>query len=143
VAKRAQQKWNMHVEAITNVIPTMNDDDTQLEGIATWLRDNLGELTPWHVTRFYPYYQMSHLPPTPVATLEHAYNIGKRVGLRFVYVGNLPGHNAESTVCYSCGKTVVRRVGYHTEVIGLDGSKCRFCGTELNMRTKSAKGGDL
>jgi pyruvate formate lyase activating enzyme len=137
IAKRAQQKWDMHVEVITLVIPTMNDDDEQLEGIATWIRDELGELTPWHVSRFYPYYQMRHLPPTPVETLERAYNIGKRVGLRFVYVGNLPGHAAENTVCYSCGKTVVHRVGYHTAIRGLDDSKCHFCGAELNIRTKS------
>jgi pyruvate formate lyase activating enzyme len=134
--KRARQKWNMHVEVVTNVIPTMNDDETQLEGIARWIRDNLGELTPWHVTRFYPHHQMQDLPPTPAATLERAYNIGKKAGLHFVYVGNLPGHAAESTICYSCGKLVVRRIGYQTELSGLDGSKCRFCGAELNFRTK-------
>jgi pyruvate formate lyase activating enzyme len=135
IAKRAQQKWNMHVEAITNVIPTMNDDDEQLQGIAHWIHDNLGELTPWHVTRFYPHHLMQHLPSTPVATLERAYRIGKEAGLRFVYVGNLPGHVAESTICYSCGNTAVQRVGYHTQVLGLDGSKCRFCGADLNIRT--------
>ncbi len=136
IAQRAQQKWQMHVEVITNVIPTMNDDEEQLEGIATWIRDSLGELTPWHVTRFYPHHQMQHLPPTPVATLERAYNIGKNVGLRFVYVGNLPGHIAESTVCPSCGRVVVHRIGYQVVIEGLDGSKCRFCGAELNIRTK-------
>jgi pyruvate formate lyase activating enzyme len=134
VAKRAKEKWNMHVEVVTNVIPTMNDDDEQLRGIATWIRDELGELTPWHVTRFYPCHEMSHLPPTPVATLEHAYDIGKEAGLRFVYVGNVPGHSGEDTHCYSCGKLVVKRVGYDTRILGLEGSRCRFCGAELNMR---------
>ena len=137
VTKRAQQKWNMHVEVVTNVIPTMNDDEAQLEGIAHWIRDNLGPLTPWHVTRFYPQHQMQHLPPTPVAALELAYNIGKRAGMHFVYVGNLHVHDAESTVCYSCGKMVVHRIGYHTELLGLDDSKCHFCGAELNIKTKS------
>jgi pyruvate formate lyase activating enzyme len=136
VAKRAKEKWNMHVEAVTNVIPTMNDDDAQLEGIADWIRHNLGAETPWHVTRFYPQHLMQHLPPTPIATLEHAYNIGEKAGLHFVYVGNVAGHAGENTVCYSCGKEVVRRIGYHTEVLGLKGSKCRFCGAELNFRTK-------
>ena len=137
VAERAQHKWNMHVEVVTNLIPTMNDDDEQLTGIATWIRDRLGELTPWHVTRFYPQHRIKHLPPTPVAALEKAYNIGRKSGLRFVYVGNLPGHAAESTVCYSCGRTVVRRVGYETEPVGVDGSRCSFCGAELNFRTDS------
>jgi len=134
VAKRAQDKWGMHVEVVTNIIPTLNDDDGQLAGIANWIRDELGELTPWHVTRFYPHYQMQHLPPTPVSTIERAAEIGRKAGLRFIYVGNIPGHAGENTICYSCGKLVVERVGYHTKIVGLDGSRCRFCGAELNFR---------
>jgi pyruvate formate lyase activating enzyme len=141
VAKRAKDKWNMHIEVVTNIIPTMNDDDEQLEGIANWIRDELGELTPWHVTRFYPHHHLTHLPPTPVSTLEHAYDIGRKAGLKFVYVGNVAGHNSESTVCYSCGKLVVQRFGYQTEVVGLEDSKCKFCGAELNFRTPGAKEG--
>ena len=135
VAQRAKHKWNMHIEVITNIIPTMNDDDQQLEGIARWIRDELGELTPWHVTRFYPQHQLRNLPATPIATIEHAYDIGKRVGLKFVYAGNVPGHQSESTICYSCGRLNVQRIGYETSVVGLDGSKCRYCGAELNFRT--------
>ncbi len=139
VAQRAKDKWDMHVEVVTNIIPTMNDDDQQLEGMANWIRDELGELTPWHVTRFHPQYHMMNLPPTPISTLERAYDIGRKAGLKFVYAGNVPGHESESTVCYSCGKTVVQRLGYQTEVVGLEGSKCRFCGAELNFRTHGAR----
>jgi len=135
VAKRAKDKWNMHVEVVTNIIPTMNDDDQQLEGIANWIRDELGELTPWHVTGFHPHHYMTHLPPTPISTLERAYNIGRKAGLKFVYVGNVTGHKSESTICYSCGNLVVNRFGYQTKVIGLEGSRCKFCGAELNFRT--------
>jgi len=140
VAKRAKDKWQMHVEVITNIIPTMNDDDKQLRAIASWIHDELGELTPWHVTRFYPYYHMADLPPTPVSTLEHAYDIGKEAGLKFIYVGNVLGHGGESTTCYSCGNIIVRRIGYQTEVVGLRGSKCRYCGAELNFRTPAGGG---
>ncbi|MBE0415432.1 MAG: AmmeMemoRadiSam system radical SAM enzyme [Dehalococcoidia bacterium] len=135
VAERAQKKWGMHVEVVTNIIPTMNDDEEQLEGIATWIRDSLGGLTPWHVTRFYPQHQMLHLPPTPVSTLEHACAIGKRVGLRFVYTGNVHGHASENTICYSCGNLAIGRRGYYTDIVGLEDSRCRFCGADLNMRT--------
>ncbi len=135
VAKRAKEKWGMHLEAVTNIIPTMNDDDEQLQGIAGWIASELGDLTPWHVTRFYPHHHIAHLPPTPVETLERAIAIGRRAGLRFIYAGNIPGHSSESTSCYSCGKLVVKRQGYRTQVLGLAGSKCRFCGAELNFRT--------
>jgi pyruvate formate lyase activating enzyme len=134
VTKRAKEKWHMHVEVVTNIIPTMNDDDTQLEGIAAWIKEELGELTPWHVTRFYPYHHLTHLPQTPLATIERAVAIGKKAGLKFIYAGNIPGHDSESTRCYNCGKTVVKRLGYATEVVGLSGSHCRFCGAELNFR---------
>lgn len=135
VARRAKEKWNMHVEVVTNVIPTLNDDDEQLRSIAGWIRDDLGELTPWHVTRFHPLHEFAHLAATPVATLEKAYRIGKETGLRFVYLGNVPGHEYENTVCYSCGNLAVRRVGYDTRVVGLDGSRCGSCGADLNFRT--------
>jgi pyruvate formate lyase activating enzyme len=134
VAERARHKWNMHVEVITNIIPTQNDDDEQLQGIAGWIHDKLGELTPWHVTRFYPQYQATHLMPTPISTLERALEIGKKAGLKFIYTGNVPGHDGENTYCYSCSKMVVQRSGYNTRVIGLAGSKCKFCGAELNFR---------
>jgi len=78
---------------------------------------------------------MMDLPPTPIPTLEKAYKIGKKAGLKFVYLGNVPGHEYEDTACYSCGKRVVHRVGYDTRVVGLDGSKCKFCGAELNFRS--------
>ena len=141
VAKRAKDKWNMHVEVVTNIIPTMNDDDQQLGGIANWIRDELGELTPWHVTRFYPHHHMMHLPPTPVSTIEHAYDIGRKAGLKFVYAGNVPGHQSENTICYSCGKLDVQRYGYQTKVVGLEDSRCKFCGAELNFRTLASNEG--
>jgi pyruvate formate lyase activating enzyme len=139
-AETAKQKWKMHVEVITNIIPTMNSDDEQLNGIAKWIKDKLGELTPWHVTRFYPQYQATDLPYTPISTLEHAVDIGKRAGLKFVYIGNVSGHEGESTVCFKCGNLVVKRVGYRTEVLGLSGTKCSVCGTELNFRVGKSKG---
>ncbi|MBI2980361.1 MAG: AmmeMemoRadiSam system radical SAM enzyme [Chloroflexi bacterium] len=140
ITKRAKTRWQMHVEVVTNIIPTMNDDDQQLEGIAHWIKDELGELTPWHVTRFYPQYHLTHLPPTPLSILERACDIGRKAGLKFIYTGNVPGHQNENTFCYSCGKLIVERIGYQTSVVGLEGSKCRFCGAELNFRV-AAKGG--
>ena len=141
VTRRAKENWNMHVEVVTNIIPTMNDDAQQLEGIANWIRDELGELTPWHVTRFHPQHQIMHLPPTSLDTIEHAFEIGREAGLKFVYAGNVPGHRSESTRCYECGRLNVERYGYDTKVEGLEGSRCRFCGAELNFRVPRLEGG--
>ena len=141
VTKRAQKKWHMHVEVVTNIIPTMNDDDAQLTGIARWIKDELGELTPWHVTRFHPQHRITHLPPTPLEIIERACEIGKAVGLKFVYAGNVPGHSSESTVCYNCGKMIIDRYGYQTNIEGLDGSRCRYCGADLNFVGSGLKEG--
>jgi pyruvate formate lyase activating enzyme len=122
------------VEVITNVVPTQNDDDEQLKGIASWIKEKLGELTPWHVTRFYPQYQETDLPATPVETLEHAVELGKAAGLKFVYTGNVPGHAGENTYCYNCRNLIVERQGYSARILGLQGSKCKFCGVDLNFR---------
>jgi pyruvate formate lyase activating enzyme len=137
VTKQARQKWDMHIEVVTNIIPGYNDDVDQLSGIAAWIRDELGELTPWHVTRFHPAYLLTDVPATPLSTLDRACEIGEKAGLKFIYVGNAPGHRNENTVCYSCGKTVIKRFGYQTDLSGLDGSRCRFCGADINIRTTS------
>ncbi|MDD5190819.1 MAG: AmmeMemoRadiSam system radical SAM enzyme [Dehalococcoidales bacterium] len=135
VAERARHKWHMHVEVVTNVIPTMNDDDDQLSGIAAWIAAKLGADVPWHVTRYHPAFKINQIPATPLATMEHAYALGKQAGLKYVYLGNVSGHPSENTDCPACGQPVVKRLGYETQVTGLNGSCCRFCGTDLNFRT--------
>ena len=139
-AVRARDKWNMHVEVVTNIIPSLNDDDEQLAGIAAWIKEKLGELTPWHVTRFHPHRGLTHVPPTPVATLERAYKIGREAGLRFVYTGNVPGHRFENTTCYNCGNPAIERLGYEVRVTGLKGSNCANCGADLNIRNSIKTG---
>ena len=124
----------MHVEVVTNIIPTMNDDDKQLKDITGWIYNELGELTPWHVTRFYPQHRMTDLPQTSISTLERAVDIGRQAGLKFVYVGNAPGHGGENTLCYACGNVIVKRFGYQAEVTGIRDSRCRHCGAEINFR---------
>lgn len=135
VAERARHHWGMHLEVVTNVVPTLNDDSAQLSAIARWIAGCLGPETPWHVTRFFPHADMSHLPPTSVASLLRAREIGLEAGLSFVYVGNLPGTDAENTLCPGCGELAIRRSGYRTELVGVaPGGRCRRCGADLNLR---------
>lgn len=135
VAVRARRRWDMHVEVVTNIIPGWNDDDEQLQGIARWIASDLGELTPWHVTRFFPMHELQGVEPTPVSTIHRAIGIGHAAGLKFVYAGNIRGEG-EDTVCYSCGRTNVRRVGFSAKVVALCGSACAHCGADLNFRTQ-------
>ena len=136
VSKRAKKKWNMHVEFITNIIPTYNDSNKDLRKIAETIREKFGPDTPWHVTRFYPAAQLNNIPPTPIETLERAYQIGREAGLSFVYIGNVAQHEAENTYCPRCHQLVIERKGYFVKLLGIKNSKCKFCGRDLNIVEK-------
>jgi pyruvate formate lyase activating enzyme len=130
----ARKKWNMHVECVTNVIPGWNDSEDGIRRIASWIVSNLGELTPWHVTRFFPHAQMADVPPTPTNTLEMAKRVGEEEGLKFVYLGNVRTPNGENTYCPLCRRLVIERSGYSTRVVAVtDGGKCAHDGAELNV----------
>ncbi|MDN4186571.1 MAG: AmmeMemoRadiSam system radical SAM enzyme [Dehalococcoides mccartyi] len=140
--ERAKAQWGMHVEVVTNIIPAYNDDPEQLTGIARWIKTRLGELTPWHVTRFYPCRDMQNTPSTPLETLEKAVEIGKGEGLKYIYLGNVPGHKSETTCCPECGQALIRRKGYDSEICGLDNDRCRRCQSKLYIRRSSPAEGE-
>lgn len=85
------------------------------------------------MTRFEPSHRLSHVPPTPVEKLDAVRELGRRAGLEFVYVGNVPGHPAESTYCPQCGRLVVGREGITVTKVDLDGGRCPGCGREINI----------
>lgn len=132
-ATRARTRWGMHIEVVTNVIPTVNDDEPTLRGIADWIAADLGPETPWHITRFFPYLEYSHLPPTPIATLESARDLGRAAGLHHVYLGNVQTPGAEDTLCPRCGAVVVARHGYQVDARHLRSGACDRCGTALGI----------
>jgi pyruvate formate lyase activating enzyme len=121
------KKNNVWIEITNLVVPTLNDEMSEIKDMCAWINDNLGKDTPLHFSRFTPQYKLTNLPATPVSTLEKAREVAMNAGLNFVYIGNLPGHLAESTYCPKCKKPVIRRVGYTILEINLDSqgkSKC-------------------
>jgi pyruvate formate lyase activating enzyme len=133
-AERARNTWGMHVEVVTNVIPTINDDDDTLRAIAAWMVTELGPDTPWHITRFFPYVELAHLPPTPIETLKRAARIGSEEGLHFVFLGNVDEPGAEDTRCPSCGTPVIQRDGFAVTGRHLAGGDCGLCGRPLGVK---------
>ncbi|NLN77062.1 MAG: AmmeMemoRadiSam system radical SAM enzyme [Armatimonadetes bacterium] len=134
VAESARHKWNMHVECVTNIIPDWNDSEDNLRKTATWIANNLGPATPWHVTRFFPYGKLSHIPPTPLHTLNEAVKIGSECGLQFVYLGNVHSETGENTYCPDCGNLLIERSGYAARLHGItaDG-RCNADNTDINV----------
>lgn len=124
VAMRKLGVWN---EIVYLVIPALNDTDQQFQGLARWVKANLGLDVPVHFTRFHPEYLLKNLPPTPLRTLERAKSVADAEGLHFVYIGNVPRHPAENTYCPKCRKPVVARAGFTIESMHIQGGRCRFC----------------
>jgi pyruvate formate lyase activating enzyme len=124
-------RHGVHLELVNLVVPTLNDAPELLAGLADWVVAELGRDVPVHFTRFHPDYQLQNLPPTPVATLERAREIAMARGIRFAYVGNVPGHPGNHTYCPGCGKVVIARSGFFVTDRQLDGGRCRSCGRAI------------
>jgi pyruvate formate lyase activating enzyme len=105
-----------------------------LKNMADFIKEELGPHTPWHLSRFSAEisWQLKDLPDTPVETLENARNIGLAQGLNYVYIGNVPGNEWESTFCPSCKAKMIERVGYQIKRNDTDG-RCTKCGQTLSI----------
>jgi pyruvate formate lyase activating enzyme len=123
------KEYGKHLEIVTNIIPGYNDDKAELRDIASWIKKTLGADTPWHVTRFNPHCELGHVSPTPLATLERAWSIGKEEGLHYVYIGNVPGHEGENTYCHNCGELLIERYAFEIIRDRIRNSTCPECGT--------------
>ncbi len=136
----ALKEKGVHVETTYLVIPDLNDDPKEIEAMAKWHLENLGPDTPLHISRFFPHYKFLDRPPTPIETLVRAYKIAKEVGLNYVYLGNVPGHSGENTYCPSCGKMLIRRIGFYISEWNLtEDNKCKYCGAKISVVGKYLK----
>ena len=125
---RRQGIW---IELTTLIIPGLNDAEEELQGIASFIVNNLGVDTPWHVTQFYPTYKLTDRPRTPVETLRRARDIGLAAGLRYVYEGNVPGEGGENTWCPSCSSLLIERYGFTIESNRVRNGACPDCGAAI------------
>lgn len=125
---RLQGIW---IEITTLIIPGLNDSEQELQGIASFIVTNLGVDTPWHVSQFYPTYQLNDHPRTPLETLRRARDIGRAAGLRYVYEGNVPGEGGENTCCPSCSSLLIKRYGYMIETNRIRNGRCPDCAAAI------------
>jgi pyruvate formate lyase activating enzyme len=120
------------VEVTTLVVPDLNDSAEELTDIAQFIAQELGAGTPWHVSRFHPDYKMPDRCPTPPDSLRRAYELGREAGLRYVYVGNLPGARLEDTHCPGCARVVIGRWGFQVTERHIHDGACSYCNTAID-----------
>jgi pyruvate formate lyase activating enzyme len=131
-ACRTVARSGTHLEIVNLVVPALNDDTATIKAMCNWLVANVGDTVPVHFTRFVPNYRLQNTPTTPVATIESAIAVARSAGLKYVYVGNVPGHKDESTRCPNCGRTLIERTGYTVTNNLIRHGRCPFCGAWIH-----------
>jgi len=122
------KRIGLHIEIVNLVIPKVNDEEYCIREIVKRHLKEAGDSIPLHFTRFYPTYKMIDTPQTPIRTLEKAYNIAKREGVKYVYIGNVLGHRLENTYCHNCGEELIKRHGFSViKYIITHDKKCPKC----------------
>ena len=125
------RKSGVWSEIVYLVVPTLNDAEEEIRGLSRWIAKNLGLDVPIHFTRFHPQYLLKNLPPTPLSTLERCKAIAEAEGLHYVYIGNVPGHEAENTFCPSCGNKIITRTGFMVREKKIKNGCCAYCATKI------------
>jgi len=125
------RRLGIWVEVTTLIIPGKNNSDEELREIARWIYKT-DKTMPWHISAFYPTYKLMDAPPTRAEDLIRAREIGLAEGLRYVYTGNIPGLQGESTYCFNCGATLIERRGYTIGEVRLKDSRCPDCQTLID-----------
>ncbi|MEM1515093.1 MAG: AmmeMemoRadiSam system radical SAM enzyme [Thermoproteota archaeon] len=141
-ALKEMKRHGIHIEVTNLVIPRVGDSIERIRDLASWIRDNIGEDTPFHLLRFHPDYKMTDIPSTEIRTLEKAYEAAKESGLNYVYLGNVPGHRYENTYCPNCNELVIKRLGFDIVKWNLtEEMRCPKCGRQIAIRGKFHKTG--
>ncbi len=128
---KLMKKLGIWLEVTTLVIPGINDSTSELRDAAQFVAQELGRETPWHISRFFPTYKMTNIPPTPLATLQEAKQIGLEEGLQFVYIGNVSVEGSNDTFCPNCSRALIRRHGFGVIFNRIEEGRCPACGEPI------------
>ena len=128
---RNYKKLGIWIEITTLIIPGLNDKEDELKGLAEFIA-SVGVEIPWHVTAFYPTYNLLEKPRTSIDQLIKAREIGMKAGLRYIFTGNLPGHEGENTYCYECKKLLIERNGFRIVNNHIKNGACPECHVKID-----------
>jgi pyruvate formate lyase activating enzyme len=113
------------------LVPGYTDDPEMFKQMCGWILEKIGADHPLHLLRFFPKYKLNRLPPTPVELLESFRRTAMDMGIRYVYLGNVPGHEGSHTFCHNCKRLVIERKGYRIDTEHMEDGTCRSCGEKI------------
>ena len=131
---KTMHREHVWFEMTTLVVPTYVDNMEMNKRMCGWILKELGPDYPLHYLRFFPRYRLNRLPATPIETLEKLRELALSEGIRYVYLGNVPGHDGTHTYCHNCRKVVVKRNGYMIQAYHIADGRCVFCSTSIPGR---------
>jgi pyruvate formate lyase activating enzyme len=126
---------DVHIEITNLVVPKIGDSMEKIKEMATWIKDNIGQETPFHLLRFHPDYKMTTTPATTVEEMERAYMTARNAGLHYVYLGNVPGHPSENTYCPKCNELLIKRYSFEITQWNLTKTmRCPVCSNPIPIK---------
>ncbi len=128
------------VELTNLVIPNANDGADEFQHMCDWILATVGPNVPIHFTAFHPDFRLMDRANTPHETLIAAYEIARRAGLNYVYIGNVHDVARQSTSCHACGQLLIERDWHQLGQYNLDGNRCANCQAEIPGRFESVPG---
>ncbi|MFA7160283.1 MAG: radical SAM protein, partial [Kiritimatiellia bacterium] len=72
-----------------------------------------------------------NIAQTPLETLQRARRLAMEAGLKFVYIGNVPGEEGQHTVCPACKSVLIRRYQYSILENNIAGGLCKSCKAKI------------
>lgn len=127
---------HIHIEVTNLLIPGYNDSKEDIKALISFMVEEVGVEVPLHFTRFFPQYQMQNIPPTNIESLQRAHDLAKESGMQYVYIGNAPTADGETTFCPECGEPIIKRDGFSVVSDELKKTrKCPKCKAPLNIIT--------
>ena len=128
----AYKENKVYIEITNLIVPKVGDNMKDVKKLCKWIVENLGDKIPFHLIQFFPTHKITDLPRTPVETMEKAYEIAKKEGIKYVFLGNVHNHDLENTYCHNCGNLVIERTILGVRKFSLKkGFKCSKCGEEI------------
>ena len=131
---KRMKEGGVWVEITNLIVPTYNDTRDDISKLCDWIVENVGGDVPLHFSRFWPMFQLKNLPPTPEEVLTLAREIAMSKGIRYAYVGNVPGHQGNNTYCPVCKNIVIKRRGYMILEFNMERGACKFCSCKIHGR---------
>lgn len=127
---KKMKELKIWVEVTTLIVTAHNESPENLRNIASFLK-GIGEEIPWHISRFYPNYKMEILPETSISSIDTAIEIGKEMGLKYIYPGNIYRDSRENTYCPKCKGLLIERMGFSVQKNRLLKNICPDCGQKI------------